>query len=84
MYDTGTRYMYKSSKFFCFRSLIFIFLTFKFYEPFLLQTFSSFYLYVQISLDRLFAKKLQFFSQKLVQSVSLCHRLSKKLNFIKI
>ena len=27
---------------------------------------------------------LQFFFAKLVQSVSLCHRLSKKLNFIKI
>ena len=39
---------------------------------------------MQISFDRLFAKKLQFFFAKLVQSVSLCHRLSKKLNFIKI
>ena len=39
---------------------------------------------VQISFDRLFAKNLQFFFAKLVQSVSLCHRLSKKLNFIKI
>ena len=29
-------------------------------------------------------KKLAFFSAKLVQSVFLCHRLSKKLNFIKI
>ena len=32
----------------------------------------------------LFAKNLQFFFAKLVQSVSLCHMLSKKLNFIKI
>ena len=39
---------------------------------------------VQISFDRLFAKKLQFFLSKLVQFVCLCHRLSKKLNFIKI
>ena len=39
---------------------------------------------MQISFDRLFAKHLQFFFAKLVQSVSLCHRLSKKLNFIKI
>ena len=39
---------------------------------------------MQISFDRLFAKNLRFFSAKLVQSVSLCHRLSKKLNFIKI
>ena len=39
---------------------------------------------MQISFDRLFAKNLQFFFAKLVQSVSLCHRLSKKLNFINI
>ena len=39
---------------------------------------------MQISFDRLFAKNLQFFFAKLVQFVSLCHRLSKKLNFIKI
>ena len=39
---------------------------------------------MQISFDRLFAKNLQFFFAKLVQSVSLCHRLSKKLNFNKI
>ena len=39
---------------------------------------------MQISFDRMFAKYLQFFFAKLVQSVSLCHRLSKKLNFIKI
>ena len=29
-------------------------------------------------------KICNFFFSKLVQSVSLCHRLSKKLNFIKI
>ena len=29
-------------------------------------------------------KNCNFFFAKLVQSVSLCHRLSKKLNFIKI
>ena len=34
--------------------------------------------------DRLFAKNLQFCFAKLVQFVSLCQRLSKKLNFIKI
>ena len=39
---------------------------------------------MQISFDRLFAKNLQFFFGKLVQFVSLCQRLSKKLNFIKI
>ena len=39
---------------------------------------------VQISIDRLFAKNLLFFFAKLVQSVSLCHRLSKKLKVIKI
>ena len=39
---------------------------------------------MQISFDRLFAKNLQFFFAKLVQSVFLCHRLSKKLNFTKI
>ena len=37
-----------------------------------------------ISFDKLFAKICNFFFAKLVQSVSLCHRLSKKLNFIKI
>ena len=37
-----------------------------------------------ISFDRLFAKNMQFFFAKLVQSVFLCHRLSKKLNFIQI
>ena len=36
---------------------------------------------MQISFDRLFAKNLQFFFAKLVQSVSLCHRLSKKAKF---
>ena len=39
---------------------------------------------MQISFDRLFAKNLQFFFAKLVQFVSLCQRLSNKLNFIKI
>ena len=39
---------------------------------------------MQISFDRLFAKNLQLFFAKLVQFVSLCQRLSKKLNFIKI
>ena len=39
---------------------------------------------MQISFDRLFAKNLQFIFAKLVQFVSLCQRLSKKLNLIKI
>ena len=39
---------------------------------------------MQISYDGLFANNLQKFLCKTLQSVSLCHRLSKKLNFIKI
>jgi len=39
---------------------------------------------LKISFDRLFAKKFAiFFLATIVQSVSLCHRLSKKLSFIK-
>ena len=39
---------------------------------------------VQIIFDLLFAKNLQFSFAKLVQFISLCHRFSEKLNFIKI
>ena len=39
---------------------------------------------VQISFDRFFEKIFQFFFAKLVQFVSLCQKLSKKQNFIKI
>ena len=39
---------------------------------------------MQISFGRLFSKHLQFLFAKLVQFVSLCQRLSKKQNFIKI
>ena len=37
---------------------------------------------MQISFDELFANNLQIFFTKLVQCVSLCHRLSKKLKKI--
>ena len=39
---------------------------------------------MQISFDRLFAKKIAIFFAKLVLFNSLCQSLSKKLNFIKI